>query len=552
VSLSFSIRDSKDISNPGLYHHRTLRCYYFPFFETRNKKFKNNLQCKLPLKRMNAVIFLFCSIINSVKSWTEVPYKSITTDEWRENFKNLNGPSGRSGHTLVLYQETKLILFGGRDNDAQRRHVPTTLDVVDKDGILEFATYDAKPIREAKLNARSWTQEEMHSLCNFQETCVSFANATASGNTRVCAQQWTHPHQQNMTQQELYEWEETCGFVPISVYYNDVWMLDLAQLTSSRNNATWVLLHPGSAYGSCQSKYKQSTAETHSCQTPSERWRHGSTMLDEHTMVVYGGNSQSCDDYCDDLWAFDLRTNLWYELSSPSRSLQDVAMEWKSFASTPKDYSAVGPGVRWRFTMLGGLHPTLNRTILVIFGGHRRWDNGIRQNASSFTFKTSGYLNDLWMYVTGEKDVSSQQNNGSKLSESTGEWIQLKGKDLCDIDAITKDSCRSFWPRGRAGYAAVYDKVRSGIWMHGGYSAYYPYGPFQKNVYSGADTTTSDGGRTVGMTRVVPYHSESFYLDDLWFYDIVTGIWELKKPGEFYSINIGSAAHHKFLVLLKR
>lgn len=202
--------------------------------------------------------------------------------------------------------------------------------------------------------------------------------------------------------------------------------------------------------------------------------------------------------------------------------------------------------------MLGGLHPILNRTILFIFGGHRRWDNVIRKNASNFTFKTSGYLNDLWMYLKGEEDESSQQSNISKLSESTGKWIQLEGKDLCDVDAVTKDSCRSFWPRGRAGYAAVYDKARNGIWMHGGYSAYYPYGPFRKEVYSEADITTSDGGQRVARTRVVPYHSESYYLDDLWFYDIVTGIWELKKPGEFYYIYIGSAAYHKFSVLFMR
>jgi hypothetical protein len=494
---------------------------------------------------MNAIIFFFFPliIINSVKSWKEVQYTSITTDEWRDNFKNLSGPNGRSGHTLVLFQETKLILFGGRDNDAQRHHVPTTIDVVDKDGILEFATYDAKPIREVKLNARNRTQEEIDSLCKFQETCISFNNATASGNTQVCTQQWTHPLQKNMTQQELYQWEETCGFVPVAVYYNDVWMLDLTQLGSS-NNVTWVLLHPGSAYGSCQSENKQRTAESHNCQTPSERWRHGSTMLDEHTMVVYGGNSQSCDDYCDDMWAFDLRTNLWYELSSPTGSLQDVGMDRKSVASTPEDYSVAGPGVRWRFTMLGGfLHPILNRPICIIFGGHRKWDNVISNNASNFNFKTNGYLNDLWMYVRGEEGESSQRNISSKLSESAGKWIRLEGKDLCDADAVKKDSCRSFWPRGRAGYAAVYDKVRQGIWMHGGYSAYYPYGPFQKHAYNGADIATSDATsslrQTIAMARVVPYRSESYYLDDLWFYDIVTGIWELKKPGEVYCVCLG-------------
>lgn len=498
---------------------------------------------------MNDIIFLFCCFlidIHSVRSWKEINYTSVTTDEWRDNFKNLQGPHGRSGHTLVLYQKTKLILFGGRDNDAQRHHVPTTMEVVDKDGVLEFSTYDSKPIREVKLDPIHSTPEERHTLCNFQESCISFTNATASGNTQACTQQWTHPFQQSMTQRELYEWEEICGFVPVAVFYNDVWMLDLT-LDVSSNNATWVVLHPGSNYGYCPSEHLQNATEKkRRCQTPSERWRHGAAMLDEHTMVVFGGNSQSCDDYCDDFWAFDLRTNLWYEIISPSTS-----------SSTAKDDTVDGPGVRWRFTMLGGfLHPELNRPAVIFFGGHRSWDNIINSNASNSIFKTSGYLNDLWMYVKGEEDESSQSNNSSTQKWSNGGWIRLEERGLCTNgnkrvfprDTIAEDGCRAAWPQGRAGYAAVYDKERNGIWMHGGYSAYYPYGPFNKQAYTGGDIET-DGTtlplqQTVVMSRVAPYHSQSYYLNDLWFYDITTGIWELKKPGKFLHIayNLGSNA----------
>ncbi len=49
-------------------------------------------------------------------------------------------------------------------------------------------------------------------------------------------------------------------------------------------------------------------------QVPSERWRQGAAMFDDNTMLVYGGYSQRCGDYCDDVWSFDLRDNTWMEI----------------------------------------------------------------------------------------------------------------------------------------------------------------------------------------------------------------------------------------------
>lgn len=39
---------------------------------------------------------------------------------------------------------------------------------------------------------------------------------------------------------------------------------------------------------------------------PSERYNHGSVMHDDGTLYVYGGFSQRCQDYCDDIWFFDI------------------------------------------------------------------------------------------------------------------------------------------------------------------------------------------------------------------------------------------------------
>lgn len=37
-------------------------------------------------------------------------------------------------------------------------------------------------------------------------------------------------------------------------------------------------------------------------------------MFDDNTMIVYGGYSHRCGDYCDDVWSFDLRDNSWMEI----------------------------------------------------------------------------------------------------------------------------------------------------------------------------------------------------------------------------------------------
>jgi len=447
-------------------------------------------------KNIHSIIALtICLFIHSVSSWQQIRYTSHTTDEWRDNFKMEHGPHGRSGHTLVLYQTDKLILFGGRGNDVQRRHLPSTFDVVDSNGILEFSTYDSKPIRDARLLIDTANP----GVCKVQESCVSFANATSSGNTQACTQSWTHAHKHNISKTERNQWEESCGFVPVVLHYNDVWMFDLSQPTP-----TWVVLHPGATHGTCQQPL---TMYSRRCKAPSERWRHGSAMLDEHTMAVYGGNSQECGDYCDDLWAFDFRTNQWSELISRSGR---EGVDWRSTNATIDE--GTGPGVRWRFTMLGGfLDPVFHRPALIIFGGHRSWDRKIK---TAQPFQTSGYLNDMWMYIKSPDDDSSERNS------SLGKWILLKKNG-------------AFWPQSRAGYAAAYDKKRYGIWMHGGYSAYYPYGPFNMNsvAYLLGDSA-NETTKQAFMRKLVPFYTHPYFLEDLWFYDILRGTWKQQKPGE--------------------
>lgn len=38
------------------------------------------------------------------------------------------------------------------------------------------------------------------------------------------------------------------------------------------------------------------------CSHPPERWFHSAEVFDDDTMLVYGGFSALCEDYCNDMW----------------------------------------------------------------------------------------------------------------------------------------------------------------------------------------------------------------------------------------------------------
>lgn len=68
-------------------------------------------------------LVLLCSCVAYTFAWQEWVYNSTTSDEWRKLWGYNEGPHGRRGHSMVLYG-TQIILFGGRDNEIRRNHVP--------------------------------------------------------------------------------------------------------------------------------------------------------------------------------------------------------------------------------------------------------------------------------------------------------------------------------------------------------------------------------------------------------------------------------------------
>ena len=84
-----------------------------------------------------AVVFLLF-LPTCLVAWKEYDYFSNPTDKWKQ--------LDRRGHSLVLMNESQVILFGGRGNDKHRPHVPQTFELVEIEGVLEFATHDNKPL----------------------------------------------------------------------------------------------------------------------------------------------------------------------------------------------------------------------------------------------------------------------------------------------------------------------------------------------------------------------------------------------------------------------
>lgn len=232
-------------------------------------------------------IILWICLIEQIYSWQQWDYSSYTNDEWRDLWTLAEGPGERRGHTLVVYDNSKVVLFGGRGNDAHRKHVPKRFNAVEEGGVLEFSTHEGMPL------SSSYSPDSEG--CRPVETCVPLTNAS-SGNKEVCSYSWEHLLQGNPSPTEQGEIEEACGFVPVGIYYNDVWVYDTDCLRYSDlacANDGWRILHPGLTFGGCNDEQGE-----HICETPSERHGHGATMLDGSTMAIYGGYSHECEVFC--------------------------------------------------------------------------------------------------------------------------------------------------------------------------------------------------------------------------------------------------------------
>jgi len=400
----------------------------------------------------------------SVEGWQRWNYMANATVEWQKLYGLKKGPGARRGHAMTLFG-SKIILFAGRSNEILKSHVPRSYQVRSVNGSMKFMTYDDAPVDESICASRS----EMKNQTNETVGC---------SNT-----------------------------IPVGLYFNDVWEYEL-NCTRYGDEACikngWIVRNPGAFRGGCRVVMGREL-----CTHPYERWHSGVAMFNDSTMLIYGGFSQRCEDYCDDLWSFDLRDNTWMEIYPISKS--------------GENNDRGGPGKRWKFSLVG------DGESLYIFGGFRLWhgyadDNSLKNRwSSNALMPKGGYMNDFWKY---KKRLLDPFEPVPTISNDIGNWTKLQPQTICSI--ISGDTwaerdathCSADWPSERAGHVAALDTYSQGIWLFGGYRTYFPYiatdGP---GVDIGVVAATSGGS---GFT---PYPDYGYFLNDLWFYNLTSGFW---------------------------
>jgi hypothetical protein len=424
---------------------------------------------------------------------------------------------------------TMVIMFGGRDNENLFRHIPRTYNVERINGVIEFTTYTDKPVNACNDITGEYYTEAEREGCDYDETSLIdigiFYNDV-----------WAY----KMCTRSL-EPESTPGYGPLdtpTVPTNPDRFFDGPCLSSG-----WILLHPGAPEGGCVIQLGILV-----CNVPSERYNHASALFNDGTMYIYGGFSQRCEDYCDDLWMFDLFLKGWRELYSSSQvnnlsklyydTLNGVQYSY-SEEEVPVDDSTArnaGPGKRWRHSLTLGEEyqivdsvtgDTEYRQSTALFGGHRLWhgfasENSFENSWGNFDrFPFGGYLEDFWVYT---KNLDYQTTPGETFKSNEGLWQYVFPKEECYASPGVRwterfdTTCITIWPTARAGHGAAMDSARNGMWLFGGYSTYYPY------------LKTDGEGSGLGVTQenrggFIPFPGFSYYKDDLWFYNFTSGLW---------------------------
>lgn len=519
------------------------------------------LSSLLPYHRGVSLLFLsffLLFLVHGCDGWSKWDYSTLWSEDATDvqiagilnNWYNTWGtrqvndsatqpPRARMGHTLVkavimdpdptVPDEIYVVMFGGRDNDNNTEHIPRTYDVEIVDGRIAFTTYDQKPV----------------SPCNDAEEQIY----------------WT------LTEEEKQAClDDPIDKINVGVIYNDVWAYKITgprHGLSGKNidrdriepgcdrydddaceDSGWVLWHPGAREGGC---LIQLGIEV--CNVPSERYHHGAAMFVDGCMYVYGGFSQRCQDYCDDIWFFDIYMKNWRQVYGAGELSQYYTIITTTVPPTIQPYPNVsisegddpgpwaGPGRRWKFSM------ETDGQKMMIFGGHRLWHGYSIENSVSNdwgannTRQPGGYLNDLWVYHK-ELDFITLNGSGFHSEGENSYWEELTPKEVCanSWDGVAWDNraaetCRITWPSARAGHGSVIDSKRNILWIYGGYSTYFPY---VNTGGSGAGAGVQSDSRDGFVPYPEPYisidvntyqGSTSFYKNDLWYYNISSGLW---------------------------
>eukprot|EP00741_Cyanophora_paradoxa_P022577 tig00000248_g21802.t1 len=256
----------------------------------------------------------------------------------------------------------------------------------------------------------------------------------------------------------LEERNETSGET-FYMYFNDVWLYNM---TSNE----WTELFAN--------YFDALVPEDH----PAGRFGHGAAALDRRflewdlpasgapnfSLIVYGGASPLCFDFCSDMWEFRLDTRLW-------RKLPPSAFRIRSDGSDSTSWL----GRRWRGIMWS------YKSYVFVYGGFRSFNDPDEEAADR------GYLNDLW-----------------ELDFHAGEVLDADGRRMVRPPAFL---ATRLYPAVSGGYGLEHLR-RTG--------SAYAFHPEEGLILFGGYKTNSSA---------LEVGADSVFYDDLWAYDHATNTW---------------------------
>ena len=368
------------------------------------------------------------------------------------------GPPGRSGHTAVVTDESRMLIFGGK------------VRVPNGDYLNDMWLYD--------WNTGNWTAYNPNELvCEECAVCASERANSEEGHRYIKADDGTFIQ---CSEDNRAEWE------PLTV-------------TSRKFGATceyhttcfdWTGLRPYSEPN------LENGVNRPARELPSGRHEHQVALVlnrltgERDTLVMFGGYSIDCVDYCEDLWHYNIPRSKWVKITNFTKTVP--ARRWKH---AMVDYEDV-------VFMFGGHGQRLSPPL----PGQPRIAHEIYDDRTKYDPNDPLYFDDLWSYNVTER-----------------EWSHLKPfcvtcKNESEVDGTAERDV--FGPRGRHSPSLA---------AHGG--ALYLFGGY---AYGG--TTNFVGIYPTGISTDYPSLSTKYYMNDFWKYNITFNTWEELKPHPRYPI----------------
>ena len=475
---------------------------------------------------------LFCVLRGCCawQQWEGTPPTYMRDGTPYHDFKHdVPNPPGRRGHTLTYFGKYA-ILFGGRGTDTKAFHQPKTYELLEDEGNLFIEEYNDQVVP------------------GHQKKCK---------NVSACADNDRYT-------------------IEVGVFYNDVWAYDIECERYADDgcvNKHWMQVDGGAPLGGCQLRRVKGYGQMERCTHPTERYGHTSAKFGDRYLVIFGGYSQFCEDYCDDVWVYDMRHFIEREASWPFETYtgelsfeervskgyidqyelnytmqcgtHNAASAWLNLvAKTSRgggNAQVPGPGRIWRHAV------TMVHSTIFVHGGYRLWhgydtknSRHNRYNASNGQYEKGGYLNALWSWNVN--DTFAQGLAKGKGGFCGGSVVWKKHEELCTdfqqawyYDTLGnkklrpdkkwsqrfEELCISTWPEERAGHKMVHHGGY--LYIYGGYRTPFPY---PNTLGPGSGWGTAALPVTADLKPMRPFPSFPFFLDDMWRYNLSSGYWE--------------------------